>query len=271
MAEEVKVRMKQDDLNTWDELENKVSELYEFLKSNSSSIGGNCSRPLFRGQRCSSWHLSTTLERYVNRSVSVESYNEYLGRIKSAVESYTANKWKVDPTNPELGLREVFQDPPNYEFMAYVRHHGFPSPLLDWSQSIYIALFFAFHKANIKGRVAIYAYVEVLGSGKHGYGGAPQICELGPYVSTHKRHFMQQGQYTISVEKPDKDWVYCSHEKVFNAKADDQDYLIKFTLPGGIKNQVLKKLQSMNINSFTLYGSEDSLMDMLAFKEILPS
>jgi len=154
--------------------------------------------------------------------------------------------------------------------MAYVRHHGFPSPLLDWSQSLYIALFFAFHKASVKKRVAIYVYVELLGEGKCGRVGAPKICGLGPYISTHKRHFMQQGQYTISIEKSDDDWVYCSHEKYFStASAEDQDYLMKLTLPGDIKNQVLNKLQSMNINAFTLFGSEDSLMDMLAFKEIL--
>jgi hypothetical protein len=130
-------------------------------------------------------------------------------------------------------------------------------------------MFFAFQKASLDERVAIYVYVEELGEGKGGWVGAPQVCELGPYVSTHKRHFMQQGQYTISVEMVNDVWSYCSHEKYFSeSTGEEQDYLLKYTLPGTIKNEVLKRLQSMNINAFTLFGSEDSLMDMLAFKEI---
>lgn len=266
--------MKQKDLNTWDELEEEIQKLYEFLKSkrNSNSKRSVISSPLFRGQRRSAlWNLSTTLERYMDESVSVESYNRYLQRIKPTIESYTKEKWEVKDLNPD---NTFFPNVSNYEFMAYVRHHGFPSPLLDWSQSLYIALFFAFQKASINERVAIYTYVEDLGEGKGGSsslsGCAPMIFEFGSYVSTDKRHFMQQGQYTVCAEKHDGNWVYCSHENYFSTRPfDNQDYLRKFTLPGDIKNQVLEKLQSMNINSFTLFGTEDSLMDMLAFKEIL--
>lgn len=37
----------------------------------------------------------------------------------------------------------------SYGFMTRLRHHGFPSPLLDWPQSPYIAAFFAFNKKKI--------------------------------------------------------------------------------------------------------------------------
>lgn len=260
--------MKQIDLESWDELENEVAELHDFLKKRKLSSVGHVSKPLFRGQRSASWKLETTLDRYLDQDISIELYNYYLVSIHSAVESYTGKKWAVeeDPVIDERG----FQAPPNYEFMTYVRHHGFPSPLLDWSQSLYIALFFAFQKAHIDKRVAVYAYVEYVGDAKVGWGGAPQICELGPYVSTDKRHFMQQGQYTVSVEKQNGRLTYCSHEKYFTSEDErEQDYLIKFTLPGSIKHQVLSRLHSMNINDFTLFGSEESLMDMLAFKEIM--
>ncbi len=74
----------------------------------------------------------------------------------------------------------------------------------------------------------------------------------------------------MAVEKNNEQWVYCNHEKYFTASSgEDQDYLSKYTLPGSIRNKVLRKLQSMNINAFTLFGSEEGLMDMLAFKELL--
>lgn len=260
--------MKQIDLNTLEELEDDVAKLYALLKAKRTSSYSTISSPLFRGQESASWNLLTTLERYKNQVISVELYNRYLWSIKSAIEAFTQNKWNVEQNQK---IDETFsKGPPNYDFMAYVRHHGFPSPLLDWSQSLYIALFFAYQKASVTDRVAVYIYVELLGEGKGGTLYGPRICELGPNISTHKRHFMQQGQYTVCVEKTDDYWVYCSHEKYFSAAThEDQDYLMKLTLPGDIKYQVLNRLQSMNINAFTLYGSEDSLMDMLAFKEIM--
>jgi len=255
------------DLNTLDELELEVEKLHEFLKLKRSELHSTISKPLYRGQSLASLSLETTLERYLNKEVSIDRYNHYLCSIKPAVESFIGNKWDVE-IEPRLD-KQFFKGPPNYHFMAYVRHHGFPSPLLDWSQSLYIALFFAYQKASVKERVAIYIYVELLGEGKGGWVDAPQMFELGPYISTHRRHFMQQGQYTVCVKKSNDNWVYSSHEEFFSVSTDeDQDYLMKITLPGSMKNQVLNRLQSMNINMFTLFGNEDSLMDMLAFKEI---
>jgi hypothetical protein len=261
--------MEKKDLSSWDELEIEVNKLYEFLKAKQSSACGHISKPLFRGQRSSKWTLKTTLERYLNREVLAEEYNCYLDSIKPAIESYTKSKWSTEINHQ---IFDTLHCPPlNYPFMSYVRHHGFPSPLLDWTQSLYIALFFAYHNASIEQRVSVYAYVELCGSGKHGSLDGPRIHGFGPYITTDKRHFMQQCEYTICVKKQNNSWVYCSYENIFlNTKAEeDQDYLIQFTLPGNIKNDVLRKLQTMNINAFTLFGDEDSLMDMLAFKEIL--
>lgn len=47
-----------------------------------------------------------------------------------------------------------------------------------------------------------------------------------------------------------------------------QDVIFKFTLPGALRNDILRKLQEMNINAYTLLGDENSLMSTLAFKEI---
>ena len=88
------------------------------------------SKMLFRGQANASWRLDTTLERFQPGEVALLAYNRYLVRIHGQIESYTGKRWPIvrDPdVNPEWLL-----DPPNYELMVYARHHGFPSPLLDW-------------------------------------------------------------------------------------------------------------------------------------------
>jgi len=77
--------------------------------------------------------------------VTVKAYNHYLLLIEPSVEAYTGTKWELDEF-PQIDDFFI-GSPPNYHFMAYVRPHGFPSPLLDWSQSLYTALFFAFRKA----------------------------------------------------------------------------------------------------------------------------
>jgi hypothetical protein len=45
-------------------------------------------------------------------------------------------------------------------YFARLRHCAFPSPLLDWSKSPYVAAYFAFARAKHDGDVASFAYRE---------------------------------------------------------------------------------------------------------------
>jgi hypothetical protein len=47
-----------------------------------------------------------------------------------------------------------------------------------------------------------------------------------------------------------------------------QNSLQKITLPGSLRLEVVDKLDHMNINGYTLFNDEDSLMESLAFREI---
>jgi hypothetical protein len=160
--------------------------------------------------------------------------------------------------------------PNNLSFMAYIRHHSFPSPLLDWTQSIYIALFFAFNSAGENDNVAVFSYLDSTGGGKTDEVGGPAITQLGKYFSTHKRHFIQQAIYTISTAHKGA-WHYCKHEHAFaQSSSNIQSILHKWILPVGLKDEVIKLLNKMNINPFTIYGNEEGLMQSLAYSELLP-
>ena len=229
---------------------------------------------LFRGQSNSKWSLMTTLERKTDEPHDVYKYLLKAWRAASELESFTGTSWNLtsfrnleNEVNTNQNSFDVYL--PSYDYLVYLRHHGFPSPLLDWSESPYIAAFFAYINAEPNTDVSVYCYLEWPKSGKNRTGGEPQIHVKGPYVKTHKRHFAQKAWYTISTQwnYAEKKHYFCIHEKVFKKNQTDQDLLFKIIIPGKLRKEVLETLNDYNINHFTLFQSEDALVKAIEYKE----
>lgn len=92
--------------------------------------------------------------------------------------------------------------------------------------------------------------------------GEPAIHRFGPNVQTHKRHFLQQSEYTVCVEFK-KEWFFVPHTEVVR-----QNVLWKFNLPPTERLKVLRLLDEYNLNAYSLFGSDESLMEMLAFRAL---
>lgn len=262
--------METKDLDSWEEFEKTISTFFSnWQKLKDEKPRGYVSSPLFRGQADASWKLETTLERSGKHKFSASEYHKRLRAVRPAVISITGKPWDIpDRFEPK-------RPPPGYEFMIYLRHHGFPSPLLDWTRSPFVAAYFAFRSAvrPKKRKVAIYAYIEYGGDGRTLGGGVPNVHGLGQYVVSHRRHYAQQCEYTIcwkEDEEDGKDRVYSSHEDAFRNDNSlvDQGTLTKYMLPFGERAKVLKQLHRMNVTAFSLFGSEESLMETLAYEEI---
>ena len=265
--------MEEISLNSWDQFEDKLKE----LETKRQALGPqtySSSNYLFRGHGDTTWLLETTLDRFFAKRISLLLYYRYAQMARPRIEAFTGSRWDI-PSNEDYeswlknhdGL--TFHDYKAYDYLAYLRHHGFPSPLLDWTESPYVAAFFAF-RSEVRGatQVAIYAYQEYPGVGKISSSNKPIIHCLGPYVSSHKRHFLQQSQYTFCTEIDDDAVYYTDHQKVVARNEPQQDLMWKFVLPIGERRRALAQLNRMNINAFSLFGTEDSLAETIATSDI---
>jgi hypothetical protein len=229
---------------------------------------------LFRGQACADWSLDTTLERRLDEALTVQQYMIRASRCAAEIESVSGLTLDV-PDYPDIGAEiEQKQESfhvhlPCYSYLVYLRHHGFPSPLLDWTESPYIAAYFAFDEPDDAGRVSIFVYVERANLGKSGTGGSPMITSYGPYVRTHVRHFAQKCWYTIATQYDEerRRHTFCNHSLIFDDGVENQDLLIKITLPKGERVKALAELADYNINHYTLFQTHDGLVHALASKE----
>lgn len=260
--------------SSWEEFSPWLEILETERERLRSGSGMYVSDLLFRGQADATWKLTTTLERsYPNALLAKDYYLAAYGA-KHQIEAHTGKNWNV-PEPAEFdkwvdhqrmyGTRAL----PALEYLVYLRHHGFPSPFLDWTQSPYVAAYFALGSASARtDRVAIYAYLEYAGSSKGSSSRTPSIQTVGSYFRTHRRHFLQQSQYTLCTVKEGDQWSYTDHESAFTVIRDEQqDLLWKFTLPVSQRVAALRFLDKFNLNSFSLLGSEESLMETVAFRE----
>lgn len=266
------------DVDTWEDLEARVRAIRD------ERMRGAHIPPtvIFRGHACSTWGLETTLERYGKGEMLFADYYRLVSKIRPAIETYTEQSWAL-PSYPEIedrakeydgfSLRLTAGDMPGYEYMAYLRHHGFPSPLLDWTQSLYIAAYFAFRQAATnrstgdRGRVSISMWIQ---GPNHVYSSDyDTIFPLGPYIRAHRRHMLQQSHYTVCLGwRQNSGWRFVPHGRATNADNVQGNMIWKFNIPQQEYRKVLQSLDDHNLNAFSLFGSEEGLMESLAIREI---
>lgn len=255
-------------LDSWSDFERALEALYAEYNKNE---GSGKSTLLFRGQSDANWPLSTTLERRQGTPSTFQGYANWVRATLPQVQTLTSKDWP-DPGYSELASWGTEYDhgrklPPGYEYYVYLRHHGFPSPLLDWTRSPYVAAFFAF-RASAADRVAIYAYLEFVDGAKIGSSDRPQIKTFGPYIKSHQRHVLQQCEYTLSATFKEREWRYVPHADVFALGEKSQDSLWKFTIPAAERLSVLRRLDLYNLNAYSLFLTEDALLETVALREL---
>ncbi|MDY0223181.1 MAG: FRG domain-containing protein [Desulfobacterium sp.] len=144
---------------------------------------------VFRGHRRYDWSLLPTLGRLTGNGIVGEELAE-----KQLELFRRAARGRLKDTSL------LVEDNQNAELWSVGQHHGLMTPLLDWTYSPYVALFFAFAKEDQQGEEDNpYRSVYVLNkSFVTDDGLCPDIRVLEPRKDDHGRLVNQAGLFTFS-------------------------------------------------------------------------
>lgn len=203
---------------------------------------------IWRGQRDSSWKLESSLDRILK--TKLPSHRPSLAR-NHLNDFKLAVRGRRGP-NPATIENEN-------EWWALGQHHGLATPLLDWSESAFVALYFAFEKQirPESGKRAVWALNgnprkndEIAAAHKAAKkDGVPPILEfIKPHQNDNARLVSQAGLFTRAPLGQTVDsWID------LNYRGETSAPLIKLTFPDKERTECLRTLTKMNINHITLF------------------
>ncbi|MDN3473250.1 FRG domain-containing protein [Pseudoalteromonas sp. APC 3355] len=202
---------------------------------------------VFRGHADSNWKLEPTLDRFVDSSTSPK---------REAI----LEQFKFE-TRGRRGSHPPLMESEN-DWWALGQHHGLCTPLLDWSESPFVALYFA-ASAAFKSKsksMSIFAFfqgsAEVFNKAirddkdvalinKH----KPTVKVIRPLSDENSRLVSQRGLFTRAPNNMDlESWV-----KKYNTYKGGEMTIIKIVIPTKDIEKCLKYLNRMNINHSTLF------------------
>lgn len=226
---------------TWDEYKAKVS----------ADLGED-EAFVYRGQRDSSWKLATTVHRtgIVQSIPDLKIYVDLvIPKVHEAIEAWSGKSWNLAD---QFGLAE---------FLAYLQHNGYPTPLLDWTYSPYIAAYFAFesinHFAPQAEFAAIYrfdalAWTETVKQYYNIADFTPHVSILRPRTVGNHKLALQQGCFLWSNVTDIEAHI------ILNEK-DNRSYLTKYLISASERSRVMRELSLMGISAVQLMPSIESV------------
>jgi hypothetical protein len=212
----------------WDDFRASLLNFSELPRTRRSQL-------LFRGQADAGWPLTATLDRArtfesdVLRRDFVNALLDEFRREASIVKS----------------VGDILRENDTLELLA--RHHGLNSPLLDWTESPYIASYFAYNanRGDVDARVWVLDRAKLSSVGA--YPADIDIIDDRMLLRFNRRALQQRSGFVRvnSVRAPLEPLLASS--------------LFAFDLRGGDRRRALNDLDVMNVNGTSLFDDLDGV------------
>lgn len=193
---------------------------------------------IFRGHKEEGYKLESTLERHIkgifpdlNKELFRQISNEYLEDCKKELKGKISEQYILNSIN---------------DVWALGQHYGLKTPLLDWTRSFIIALFFAFEEqvsdSDYRVVYALDYFFPIEGM---------DIIE--PEFPIGSRIIAQKGVFTN---------MFSSELENINSYFSNGDYieegknlrpLKKYKIRSSLRDDIMNFLSSLNIDCYTIY------------------
>jgi hypothetical protein len=254
---------------TWQDFK---SQLIDRVVKIQKTYDKNAHEPtlLFRGQSCGRWPLWASFDRimddYGKKGGEVENFYQHVIRdfVRNGLEmDVVPSNFAISPDD-DVGSKLGRDLTKRKELEAFAQHHGLPTRLLDWSESPYVAAFFACCELPSRCSGCLKAGARLCAASEFAIwcldtkGAEPLFSEHDISIIDNagkaaKRQVWQRGSFTAN-------WTNEVHlEKVFlreNKKMRvDPKYPVLFRclLPHSERKVALKDLSLMRINYLSVY------------------
>lgn len=207
---------------------------------------------IYRGHRRYDWPLTPSLGRFDPRNIiTADVADAQLRLFRRAVRGRVSD-------------RTLVEEAEEHELWSVGQHHGLMTPLLDWTYSPYVALFFAFEREDRRHGELDNPYRALYVLNKthvEAEDRCPDVSVLEPRKDDHGRLVNQAGLFTYSAygNTLENFLIESLRDEVLGDVSEEEEagelakYICKIYIPNEERAECLRHLRMMNVHHASLF------------------